>query len=111
MKALTKSENLKLHKEAQSLMAMYRKELNKSVASMKQDFDAVAEEDAEASMVTSSKAKKALDDYRREKRMSSQTTKKQKYKELRYLLNKASEMLDNLYTAHLEDRRKKGASK
>ena len=43
--------------------------------------------------------------------MSSQTTKKQKYKLLRSLLNKASEMLDNLYTAHLEDRRKKGASK
>ena len=44
MKDLTKSENIKLHKEAQSLMAMYRKELNQSVASMRQDFDAVAEE-------------------------------------------------------------------
>ena len=57
----------------------------------------------EASMVASIKAKKAL--------LSYQTTKKQKYKKLRSLLNKASEMLDNLYTAHLEDRRKKGASK
>jgi hypothetical protein len=44
MKDLTKSENIKLYKEAQSLMAMYRKELNKSVASMRQDFDAVAED-------------------------------------------------------------------
>ena len=61
----------------------------------------------EASMVVSIKAKKALYNYRREKRMSYLTTKKQKYKLLRSLLNKASEMLDNLYTAHLEDRRKK----
>ena len=33
-------------------------------------------------------------------------TKKHKYKELRFLLNKASEMLDNLYTAHLKDEAK-----
>ena len=44
MNHLIKSENIKLHKEAQSLMAMYRKELNKTFASMKQEFDAVAEE-------------------------------------------------------------------
>tara|TARA_R110000824_G_scaffold205367_1_gene390209 strand:- start:757 stop:1074 length:318 start_codon:yes stop_codon:yes gene_type:complete len=65
----------------------------------------------EASMVVSIKAKKALYAYRREKRMSYQTTKKQKYKKLRFLLNKAGEMLDNLYTAHLEDKRKREKEK
>lgn len=43
--------------------------------------------------------------------MSYETLKKHKYKKLRFLLNKASEMLDKLYTAHLEDRQKKEASK
>ena len=36
-----KKENIKLHKEAQSLLAMYRKELNKTFASMRSDFKPV----------------------------------------------------------------------
>ena len=47
---------------------------------------------------------------KRGKQMSDETLKKQKYKKLRFLLNKASEMLDKLYTAHLKDRQKKEAS-
>ena len=42
--------------------------------------------------------------------MSDEALKKQKYKKLRFLLNKASEMLDKLYTAHLEDRKKRQAN-
>lgn len=42
-----KKENIKLNKEAQSLMAMYRKELDKSFASMKQDFDYGLQEQGE----------------------------------------------------------------
>ena len=36
-----KKENIKLNKEAQSLMAMYRKELDKTFASMRSDFKPV----------------------------------------------------------------------
>jgi len=39
-----KNENIRLYKEVKSLMDGYRKELDKSVASMKQDFGAVPED-------------------------------------------------------------------